>query len=164
MFPGLTYDLLDMKQLLKYRNEDMRGLAKFIDGGAEELDVNIEEGAVRAIYHQYTKAKMTSPVTESDVQSHILYKLNDMDKCKVSISPKTECRMSQFSGGGDIEIKIKSQQATIDFLIHFKHIISFIINIVGTFVQSQAKSKQSKVEGVGAWWFPPRNIKSYWNG
>lgn len=80
-----------------------------------------------------------------------------MDKCKVSISPKTECRMSQFSGGGDIEIKIKSQQATIDFLIHFKHIISFIINIVGT-------SKQSKVEGVGAWWFPPRNIKSYWNG
>ena len=114
-FPGSTDDLLSNKKLFKYRDEHMHGLAKYIDGAAEEVEVHIEGDGVKAVY-MYREAKEPTFSTESDVQSHILDKLSQeklKDKCKVCISSKKECLMSQFSGGGDIEIKFKSQQAVL---------------------------------------------------
>lgn len=113
--PILIEELLEPVELLKYRthNHNVHGLGHLInDGDAEKLEtVNVKDGKVFCTY-SFEQRKET--VGESTVQQRMLHYLNQScGSWTASITPKSECLLSQFSGGGDILIQLNSENSLL---------------------------------------------------
>lgn len=114
--PILIHEQLQPTELLKYRTENMHGIGNLINGGdAEKFEtVDVKDGKV---YSTYCNGYEQGNDTESTVQYRMLQHLNQIESgsgsLTASITPNTECKISQFSGGGDILINLDSENSLL---------------------------------------------------
>ena len=115
-FPVLTNDLLLPHELLQYRTNSVGGLGNLLTEGhgdkLEEVQLKIISTYV---YEHGVNEQLTD---ENNVQDLMIKHLNENSSegglCTASLTSRTECKMSQFSGGGDIQIDLNDQKALVD--------------------------------------------------
>lgn len=118
-FPPTSNHMIEDAELLRYRTTNVAGLGYLVnEGSGDELqDVKVlQDGKIWSAYVYAGKERNELACNEKTVQDRIISHLNEKvldETCTACRTSKSECKSSQFSGGGDIEFHCVDDNAVL---------------------------------------------------